>query len=62
MTRPGDMQADVLAEMRLLLAEPDLDADELALIAQTLERFVGSGLVTQTEAGEMLADRRWMGR
>jgi hypothetical protein len=59
MTSPYDMQADVVREMGELLADPCLTADELALVVVTLERFVHSGLVTQTEAGAMLADRTW---
>ena len=49
--RPHDAQAEVVREIDALLAEPDLDAEEL-------ERFIGTGLITQTTADEMLADRK----
>ena len=57
--RPNDMQSELLWEMVTLLDDPDLDAEDLGRVAMTLEQFVGSGLVTETEAGDMLADRRW---
>lgn len=57
--RPNDMQADVVREIGELLADPDLDAEELGLAAFTLARFIDSGLVTESDASAMLADRIW---
>lgn len=56
--RPNDCQSELLWEMGNLLRDPDLDAEELGRAVITLDRFVCSGLVTQTEAGAMLAPVR----
>ncbi len=58
MMRPHDMQADVINEIGALLCEPDLDAEELGRIVLTIDRFVRSGLITETRAAKLLAPRR----
>lgn len=56
--RPNDMHSELLWEMGNLLADPDIDAEELGRAVITLDRFVCSGLVTQTEARALLAPVR----
>jgi hypothetical protein len=58
MTRPWDGQPEVLEAIEDLLEMPDLGAEELGRVAITLEQFISSELVTQSEAAEMLADRK----
>jgi hypothetical protein len=56
--RPHDLQSELLWEMSTLISDSDLDAEELGRVVLTLDGFVRSGLVTQTEAGEMLGPVR----
>ena len=56
--RPYDGQAELLEDMAIFLGWPSLDAEWLGRIVLVLDWFVCSGLVTQTEARAMLADRR----
>jgi hypothetical protein len=56
--RPHDLQSELLREMSTLIADSDLDAEELGRVVLTLDGFVRSGLVTQTEDGDMLGPVR----
>ena len=54
----NDDQDDLLDAIERRIAHPDLDAEELGRIALTVERFIESGLVTETHAAELLAPRQ----
>lgn len=56
--RPRDGQQHVIEAIKRQLDHPALTAEQFGRILLTLDGFVRSGLVTQTEASAMLADRR----
>lgn len=55
---PHDGQSEVLWNMKNLAADSDLDAETLGKLVLTAEGMVHSGLVTQTWADKLLADRK----
>jgi hypothetical protein len=53
-----DLADDLVREMGELIAEPDLDGEELGYIVLGLGALVGAGVVAEACADDLLAARR----